>query len=147
MSRTGVILLSLALIALGVTGCGGGTLIPKDLKDYLSAELKTERRNVDVTQPFRTTIIYKINPSTRQGARDAERTLVSAFLEFSRKNGVSDFLNDSLMFLVRLERDPDANMKWFGSAADAREVLSGAMTEGDFIERCIKEENWPEELG
>jgi len=138
-------LISLALIV--AIGCGGGQLIPKDLKDFLSVELKTPRRNVDVLQPFRTTIIYRISPTTRAGARTAEQQLIVKVFEFSRNNGVSDFLNDSLMFLVRLENDPDVNMKWYSSAQDVRDVISGKLAEAEFIERCVKEENWSEELG
>jgi len=102
---------------------------------------------VDVTQPFRTTVIYRVPVLTRENARHAERALVIKVIEFSRAKGVTDFLNDSLMFLVRLETDPDVNMKWLASVRDMRETLEGKMSEDDFIERCAKEENWPEELG
>lgn len=135
-----------ALTAFTLTGCGG-KLIPRDLKDYLAAELKTDRRNVDVTIPFRTTIIRRIPAVNLNKARDAERELVMKFLEYCRRDGVSDFQNDSLMFLVRLDTDPDVNIKWHSTATDAREVLDGKMEEGEFFDRCQKEEHWAEELG
>jgi len=139
------LVLSIALVVL--VGCGGGRLIPKDLKDFLAKELNTPRHNMEVLQPFRTTIICRIAPTTRTGAREAENLLISKVIEFSKQNNVSDFLNDSLMFVIRLESDADVNMKYYGSANDVREVLSGKLTDSELIERLVKEENWAEELG
>jgi hypothetical protein len=144
-SRLGFTFAALALFL--IAGCGGGRLIPRDLKDYLAIQLKTERRNVDVTQPFRTTIIYRIQKTTVVNARESERELIGKFLEFSQKNEIKDFLNDSLMFLVRLDTNPDVSIKWFATSRDAKAVVEGEITEAEFISRCIKQERWAEELG
>jgi len=130
-----------------VAGCGGGRLIPRDLKDYLAIQLKTERHNVDVAQPFRTTIIYKIGASNLAAAREGEKRVITKFLEFSRARGVNDFLNDSLMFLVRLDTNPDVTIKWFTSSHDVKEAVDGTISDDEFFDRCIKEERWAEELG
>ncbi len=134
------------ILILTLIGCGGKKLVPDELKDFLAQELKTDRHKVDVTQPFRTTIVLRIRSTTIVNARDSERELIGKFLDFSRQKGIKYFLNDSLMFLVRSDTDPNVNLKWWTTARDALEVLDGKMSDTDFIDRCVKEEHWPEEL-
>lgn len=135
------------ILGLILSGCGGPKLIPKDLKDYLATAMKTERRNVDVTQPFRTTFIYRVPGQTIVKARESTKAFIEKVEQFSKEQGVSDFLNDSLRFVVRLDTDPDVFIRFDCGATDLRNWMDGSVSEAEFMDRCIKEEHWAEELG
>ncbi len=127
-------------------GCGGGgKLVPQDLASYISANLKTPEQNVEVTAPFRTTVKLKVSYSDIASARSAGRDLVNCCVEYLRRDNVTNFLNDTLVFVVRLTLDPKQNLIWRTVAYDMRELLEGKMTTEEFFERCSKEENWIED--
>ncbi len=145
INLTIVSLLTLSTIAL--TGCGGKKMIPRDVKDYMEAEFKVDRRNFDVTLPFRTTLIRRSNSVPLLSARDGQAEFIGKFFGYCQRDGVTNFQNDTLLFLFRLDSNPDINLKYFSTADDAREVVKGGMDIDTFIERCIKEENWSGDLG
>jgi hypothetical protein len=124
-----------------LTGCGN-RLIPRDLKDYVSEQLKTPRRNVDVTQPYKTTFIYRLPDVNISDAYLLAEEFIYCVVDFGRREGVSDWLNDSLMFHIRLDSDADVNLKWSTSADKMRELVKGEISTQDLIESCLKEENW-----
>lgn len=128
-------------------GCGGKKMIPRDVKDYMAAEFKVDRRNFDVTIPFRTTLIRRTYSMPLLAARNAQKEFIVKFFDYCRKDGVTNFQNDTLLFLLRLDSDPDVNLKYYGIAYDAREVVNGGMDVETFIDRCTKDENWSEDLG
>jgi len=138
-----VILVSTSLF----TGCGGKKMIPRDVKDYMAAEFKIDRRNFDVTLPFRTTLIRRSNSVPLLTARDGQAEFIKKFFEYCTRDGVTNFQNDTLLFLYRLDSNPDINLKYYSTAYDAGEVVSGRMDVETFIDRCIKEENWSGDLG
>ncbi|MCF7811734.1 hypothetical protein K9N50_12180 [bacterium] len=124
-----------------ITGCGG-RLIPRDLKDYVSEELNTPRRNVDVTQPYKTTFIYRLPDVNINDAYLLAEEFIDCVVDFGRREGVSDWLNDSLMFHIRLDSDADVNLKWATSADKMRERTKGKISTQELIDSCTKEENW-----
>jgi len=140
------VFITFALLASTLAGCGGGRLIPRDLKDYVAADLKTPRRNVDVTLPFRTMIILRVQRLNRDQAREAERELIESCLEYFRRDHIKDFINDTLVFNVRLNIDPSVNMKYWTIAEDMRSCIKGEMDIDEFIDRMTREENWSEEF-
>ena len=145
-SRIISVLMTLTLV-LAYAGCGGGDdLIPRDLKDFVSAHLKTERRNVDLTQPFRTTIILRVRPMPIEDARDTERTLIETCVEYFKRDNIRNFINDTLVFNLRLVNDPDINLKYWTVAGDMRQVLDGKMTVDELIERADRVENWSADI-
>lgn len=122
-------------------------MIPRDVKDFMAAEFKLDRRNFDVLLPFRTTLIRRTSSLPYLGARSAQKEFIQKFFEYCRRDGVTNFQNDTVMFLLRLDSNPDVNLKYFSTAYDASEVVNGNMDVETFIDRCIKEENWLEDLG
>jgi len=128
-------------------GCGGNKMIPRDVKDYMAAEFKIDRRNFDVTIPFRTTIMMRTNALTLMNAREKEKEFITKFFDYCKRDNVADFQNDTLMFLLRLDTNPDINLKYFSTSYDAGQVVRGEMDIDAFIDRCIKEENWNPDLG
>lgn len=136
---------TLALV-ISLIGCGGNRLIPRDLKDCIAADLKIPRRNVELTQIFRTTIMLRVNPMSLSQARQAERDLITTCFEYFRVDNVTDFINDTLVFVVRLDTDADVNLKWTSVALDANDVLKEQMSLETFFDRCNKEENWVSEF-
>lgn len=140
--------LSLIIIAsLILTGCGGKKLVPTEAEKFVAKALATPAYNVQVTTAFRTTVILKVPAMTLTSARDTERTLIESFVAYADENGIKDFGNDSLLFHLRLDTDPDVYMKWRSTTSDMKELLGGTMTVEDFIDRCAKEEMWSEDLG
>ena len=129
-----------------LAGCGGGRLIPRDLKDYLAYTLKMERRLVDLIDIFRTEIILRVKPMTLPNARKEERVLVETCVEYFQRDNVTDFINDSLVFTIRLNTDADVRIKWFTVADDMRKLIKDEMTIDEFADRCRKEENWADDL-
>lgn len=127
---------------LALSGCGGGTLVPRDLKDYIAADLKTPRRNVEFTQPFRSSIILRVQTRDIESAHQAERDLIQSAVEYFQRDNIRNFINDTIVFVVRLDTDPDVNLKYFTVAADLRELVGERLSLEDFIERCRREENW-----
>lgn len=135
------------ILAFGYSGCGGGNeLIPRDLKDFVSAYLKTERRNVDLTRPFRTTIILRVQPMPIEDARDAQRELIEACREYFKRDNITSFINDTLVFNLRLVNNPDINLKYWTVAGDMRLMLDGEMTVDELIDRADRVENWSADL-
>ena len=140
-------LLLIAAGTLSLTGCGGKKLVTRELKDYIASGMKITPGNVDVTLPFRTTIILRIPSMPLRDARQTGDKLIRMFIDYSKQNQVTDFLNDSLMFLVRLDVSPEVNLKYYTTASDMRELLDGNITDTDFIDRCVREENWSGDMG
>ncbi len=139
--RTAAVIASLFFIfALG--SCGGGRLIPRDLKDYVSAKLPTPRRNVDVDQTYRTKIILLVEQMDYRAARQAEKDLIRRCVEYFRRDNVTDYIQDTLVFHVRLRSDADVYMKWTTPAVDMRDLVRERMSEERFFEIGRKEENW-----
>ncbi len=133
-------------VALYLTGCGGGRLIPRDLKDFVSADLKMERRRVELTQPFRTTMTLRVNAMPVANARQANREFIESCLKYFQRDGVTDFINDTLIFEVRLDADPKVCLKWTTVTMDMRALVKDKMGIEEFIERCRKEEHWTDEF-
>ena len=79
-------------------------------------------------------------------ARQAEIDLINACVEYFRRDNVSNFINDTLVFNVRLDINPDIKLEYWTVAEDMRQVVKGEMNVEDFIDRCRREENWSEEL-
>lgn len=130
-----------ALLIIFAAGCGG-RLIPRDLKDYVSANLKIERRRVELTQPFRTKIILRLNPMTIQEARQAGKDLIKSCLEYYQRDNVTNFINDTLVYVIRLDSDPDTRLSWWTVADDMKMLVQNKMDFEDFLDRCRKEESW-----
>ena len=137
--------ISLAVCIL-LAGCGGGRLIPRELKDYVAYTLKMERRLVNLIDIFRTEIILYVKPMTLANARKEEIVLVETCVEYFQRDNVNDFINDSLVFIIRLNTDPDVRIKWFTVADDMRKLVNDEMTITEFADRCRKEENWADDL-
>jgi len=138
-------LLWMVLLAVTIAGCGG-RLIPRDLKDYVSAELQTERRRVEFQQPFRSTITLRVNPMSIEEARQAERDLIRTTLDYFKRDGVTDFINDTLVYVVRLDSDPDVNLRYTTVADDQRMLIRGDLTIEEFIDRCRRVDNWSPDM-
>lgn len=122
--------------------CGGGRLIPRDLKDYVSAKLPTPRRNIDVDQTYRTKIILLVEQMDYRAVRQAEMDLIRKCVEYFRRDNVTDYIQDTLVFHVRLRSDADVYMKWTVPAVDVRDLVKERISEERFFEICRKEENW-----
>ena len=136
------ILISAIFAAGGISSCGGGKLIPRELKDYVAYALKTPRRNVEVDQTFNTTITLRVE---RMGYSDAELTmkeLVMKCVEYFRRDKVSDFIQETVIFHIRLTSDADQYMKWTTSATQLRDFVKDNMGENEFFELCEKESIW-----
>ncbi len=123
-------------------GCGGGRLIPRDLKDYVSFSLKTPRRNVDVTQTFKTIISLRVEQVDYSGAVQAQKDLITRCIEYFRRENITDYIQDTLVFHVRLTTDVDVNMKWTAPASIVRDLVKNRMSFEEFYDLCRKEENW-----
>ncbi|MBM3325565.1 MAG: hypothetical protein FJY65_01075 [Calditrichaeota bacterium] len=136
-----------AALCAAVAGCGGNKLAPLECAKYIAKALGTPQYNVQVTTSFRTAVILKLPVTTLNGARDAERTLIEHFIAYAQENAISDFGNDSLLFHIRLDTNPDITMKWRSTTMDLKEHLAGKMSLEEFIDRCQKEENWSEDFG
>jgi len=121
-------------------------LIPRELKDYVAYTLKMERRLVNLIDIFRTEIILYVKPMTLANARKEEIVLVETCVEYFQRDNVNDFINDSLVFIIRLNTDPDVRIKWFTVADDMRKLVNDEMTITEFADRCRKEENWADDL-
>ncbi|MDP8238736.1 MAG: hypothetical protein P9X24_06580 [Candidatus Hatepunaea meridiana] len=132
----------LILTPLFFNGCGGNQLIPRDLKDYVSAKLGTPRRNVDLTQIFTTTIILRLEQTDIFGALQAEKDLIGKCVEYFQRDNITDYIQDTLVFHVRLNADADTYMKWKISSKEVIDLVKGRMTEDEFFDICAKEENW-----
>lgn len=145
LARVSAVLLAIMFFISFLAGCEN-KLIPRDLKDSVSHTLKTERRNIEVTRPFRTTVFFRIQPMEIEKARQAEIDLINACVEYFRRDNVSNFINDTLVFNVRLDINPDIKLEYWTVAEDMRQVVKGEMNVEDFIDRCRREENWSEEL-
>ncbi len=142
-----ILILIISSSLIGFSGCGGGNeLIPRDLKDFVSAYLNTERRNVDLTQPFRTTIILRVPPMPIENARDAERQFIEACVEYFKRDNINGFINDTLVFNLRLVNNPDINLKYWTVSGDMRLVVEDKMTIDELIERADREESWSADL-
>ena len=140
-SRSPVIIFTLIFGVILMTGCGG-RLIPRDLKDYVSHDLKFPRRNIDVDQTYRTTIIFRLEQVRNSEAYQAEKDLIESCVEYFRRDNVTDFIQDTLIFHVRSNSDADVYMKWTAPADMMRDLVKERMTPEEFFERCQKEENW-----
>ncbi len=137
-----LLILLFLFISLEFAGCGGAKLIPRDLKDYVSHDLKIERRRVELTQPFRTRITLRVEPMPVQDARQAVRDLIESCIEYYQRDNITDFINDTLVYKVRLDADPDVNIQWWTVADDMRMAVNDEMNINTFYDRCRKEENW-----
>ena len=144
VSRLGITVGLLACLLL-TAGCGG-RLIPRDLKNYVAYNLKIERRMIELRQIFRTEITLRVKPMNLYEARKEEEVLIRTCADYFERDNVSDFINDSLLFVIRLDTDPDVNLKWSTVAYDMRLLVINKMTMEKFLDRCKKEENWSEEL-
>jgi len=122
-------------------GCSN-KLIPRELKDYVSEELNTPRRNVDVTQPYKTTFILRIPDVNSNDAYRMTEDFIECIADYARRDGVGDWLNDSLTFHMRRDSDADVNLKWTTSADKMRAYVNEKIDVNELIESCNKEENW-----
>ena len=138
-------LLFILALCLLMLSCGG-KLIPRELKDYVSYTLKIDRRLIELQQVFRTEITLRVKPMSLVDALREERVLIRTCVEYFQRDNVTDFINDSLVFVVRLNIDPDVKIKWFAVANDLRMLIKNEMTMDDFADRCRKEENWSDDL-
>ncbi len=135
------------ILMLGISGCGGNKLVPLECEKYIAKALNTPQYNVQVTTSFRTSIIFKTPAITLTNARNLGRSIMEQFASYAKENSISDFGNDSLLFYLRLDTNPDINMKWHSSVMDFKEFLDGKIIFEEFLDRCIKEENWSEDFG
>ncbi len=133
------------LICLLIIGCSS-KLIPRELKDYVSYTLKVERRLIELSQIFRTEITLRSKPMSLTKVREEERVLIRTCVEYFQRDNVTDFINDSLVFVVRLDSDPDVKVKWFTIADEIRKLIDEEITMDEFEERCRKEENWADDF-
>ena len=145
-TRRFVVITILIVTSLYMIGCSGASLIPRDLKDFVSADLKIDRRKVELTQPFRTAITLRVNPMPVNQARQAEHDLIGSCIKYFQRDYISDFINDTLVFIIRLDNDPGINIKWWTVTDDMRMLVKGSMTMDEFAERCRKEEHWSPDL-
>jgi len=135
--------LILSLFVVGIlSGCGGGKLIPRELKDYISFELKTPRRNVEVDQAFQTTITLRVEQMSQVDAQQAMKDLIEKSVEYFRRDKITDFLQQTIVFHVRLNNDADQYLKWTTSATQLRDLVEEKMSEVDFYELCTRDEIW-----
>jgi len=137
-----IFLISLLGLSFLVSCDGGNRLIPRDLKDYVSHALDTPRRNVNVDQTFNTTISLRVEQMDVNGARKAVRDLISKCVEYFRRDDVTDYLQSTLLFHVRLTTDADQYVRWKASAENMRDLVKDRMTEEEFFTLCEKEEYW-----
>ena len=123
-------------------GCGGGKLIPRELKDYIAYALKTPRRNVEVDQAFQTTITLRVEEMNAADAQQAMKDLIEKSVEYFRRDKITDFLQETIIFHVRLTSDADQYLKWTTSASLLRDLVQEKMSEVDFYELCTRDEIW-----
>lgn len=131
----------LLLSSASFIGCGN-KLIPRDLKDYIAAELKIPRRQVEFDQPFRSRFTLRVNDMNANEAMDAERQLIKAAMEYFRRDNVTNFINDSLVFEVRLDNDPKSNIMLWSVSEEMLRLINDEYSIEEFIGRCKVEENW-----
>ena len=131
----------LLLSSASFIGCGN-KLIPRDLKDYIAAELKIPRRQVEFDQPFRSRFTLRVNDMNANEAMDAERQLIKAAMEYFRRDNVTNFINDSLVFEVRLDNDPKSNIMLWSVSEEMLRLIKDEYSIEEFIGRCKVEENW-----
>ena len=124
------------------SSCGGGRLIPRDLKDYVSAKLPTPRRNIDVDQTFQLKIILLVEQMDFRAAGRAEKDLIRKCVEYFRRDNITDYIQDTLVFHVRLKTDVDVYIRWTAPAIDMRDLVRERITEERFFEICRREESW-----
>ncbi len=134
----------LVLSSVSFIGCGN-TLIPRELKDYIAADLKIPRRQVEFQQPFRSRFTLRVNDMTAREAMDTERQLIESCMEYFRRDNVTNFINDSLVFEVRLDADPNSNIMLWSIADEMHRLIDDEISLSDFISRCRVEENWSED--
>jgi len=79
-------------------------------------------------------------------ARQATKEFISSCNKYFQRDGVGDFINDTLVFEVRLNSDPDIFVKWSTVADDMRMLVKNDMSLSDFVDRCKKTEVWPADL-
>jgi len=135
-------LLLFLFVMFTLSGCGGGKLIPRELKDYLSYSLKTPRRNVEVDQAFQTTITLRIEQMNQVDAQQAMMDLIEKSVEYFRRDKITDFLQEKIVFHIRINSDADQYIKWTTSASLLRDLVEEKMSEVDFYELCTRDENW-----
>jgi hypothetical protein len=132
----------LLLSSVSFVGCGGNTLIPRDLKDYIAADLKIPRRQVEFQQPFRSRFTLRVNDMNANEAMDANRQLIESSMEYFRRDNVTNFINDSLVFEIRLDNDPNSNIMLWSDAEEMHRLIKDEYSVDEFISRCKFEENW-----
>lgn len=135
----------LVLSSASFIGCEN-KLIPRDLKDYIAADLQIPRRQVEFDQPFRSRFTLRVNEMTSNEAMDAERQLIESCMEYFRRDNVNNFINDSLVFEVRLDNDPKSNILLWSTSDEMRRLIDDEMSVDDFVGRCKAEENWASDI-
>lgn len=137
------LVLGITLIAF-LIGCGG-RLIPRDLKDFVSADLKIERRRVEFQMPYRSEITLRVNPMSYRQAQDAQKSLIESCKRYFQRDNIDDFINDSLVFIIRLDEDASTVLKYWSHIDEMTRLMEDELTTEQFIERCKKEESWVDE--
>jgi len=82
---------------------------------------------------------------TAREAMDTERQLIESCMEYFRRDNVTNFINDSLVFEVRLDADPNSNIMLWSIADEMHRLIDDEISLSDFISRCRVEENWSED--
>ncbi|NQU06822.1 MAG: hypothetical protein HQ568_12060, partial [Calditrichaeota bacterium] len=94
------------------------------------------------TQPYTTTFILRIPDVGVNQAYQMAEDFINCIADYARRDGVGDWLNDSLTFHVRLDSDADINLKWTTSADRMRAFVNEKINMEGLIESCEKVENW-----
>lgn len=139
-----IIVMLLAAFSTGLLGCSPAELDSKLWNEYVTAKMKLDRHRVDVFLQFRTTIVVELTQVNENVARSAQNDLVKFSIEYFQRDKIFSYMNDTLVFITRLEDDPSVNIKYSATKEDALSATKGEYTLGQFIERCTKEENWLE---
>ncbi|MBM3329617.1 MAG: hypothetical protein FJY67_09145 [Calditrichaeota bacterium] len=140
-------LLTLTAITTALGGCGGKKLVAREAEKTLAGMLGTPQHNIQISTTFRTSILRKVPRITLTESRESGRRLIEQFAAYIGSEGVGDLGNDTLVFIIRLDTDPDVLMKWIGITGDFYEVVKGKRSLDDFLEGMRKEERWSEDLG
>ena len=74
------------------------------------------------------------------------REFIGSSTKYFQRDGVNDFLNDTLVFVVSLKNNRNRSLKWTCLQEDMRDMLQGRMTEEQYIDRCVRVETWAMEL-
>jgi hypothetical protein len=128
-------------------GCSGSVkLNPEDLINFVAADLKAPRETLEVSTHFRTSLVLQVNHMDVEQAQQAMRDFIGSSIRYFQRDGVNDFLNDTLVFVVSLKNNRSRSLRWTCLQQDMNDMLQGRMTEEQYIERCVRVETWAMEL-